>query len=56
MLNLQKPIKLQFNITNEDVRQKIYRIYQNHIPIQDLFEELIKQTDLEYYKDQLANV
>ncbi len=48
-------IKIQFKITNPTVKQKIYQIYQNHIPIQDLLEELIKQADLEYYKDQLVN-
>ncbi len=56
MLNLQKPIIVQFEVTNPAIKQKIYWMYQNHIPIKELFEQSIKQADLEYYQNQLANV
>ena len=52
----EEPFKMSFTITNPTVKEKIYRIWQTKIPMQSLFEELIKQADLEYYKEQLANV
>ncbi len=55
MSNLQEPIIVQFEVTNPTVKQKIYRMYQSHIPIKELFEQSINQADLEYYQSQLVN-
>ena len=52
----EEPFKMSFTITEPSVKEKIYRVWQARIPMQRLFEELIKQADLEYYKEQLANV
>ena len=52
----EEPFKMSFTITEPSVKEKIYRVWQARIPMQLLFEELIKQADLEYYKEQLANV
>ena len=51
----EEPFKMSFIITDPTVKEKIYRIWQSHIPMQRLFEELIKQADIEYYQSQLAN-
>lgn len=52
----EEPFKMSFAITDPSVKEKIYRVWQSRIPMQRLFEELIKQADIEYYKEQLANV
>lgn len=49
-------IKLQFNIKNEEVKNKIYKVYQSFIPMQDLFETLLLQADLNYYEKLLKRV
>ena len=51
----EEPFKMSFTITNPSVKEKIYRAWQSQIPMQRLFEELIKQADLEYYQSQLVN-
>lgn len=50
----EEPFKMSFIITNPTVKEKIYRVWQARIPMQELFEELIKQADLEYYQSQLV--
>jgi hypothetical protein len=51
----EQPFKMSFTITNPTVKEKIYRIWQSRIPMQPLFEELIKQADIEYYQNQLVD-
>ena len=51
----EEPFKISFTITEPSVKEKIYRVWQARIPMQRLFEELIKQADLEHYKHQLVN-
>jgi hypothetical protein len=51
----EEPFKMSFEITEPSVKEKIYRVWQARIPMQRLFEELIKQADLEYYQSQLVN-
>lgn len=51
----EEPFKMSFEITEPKVKEKIYRIWQSRIPMQLLFEELIKQADIEHYKRQLVN-
>jgi hypothetical protein len=51
----EEPFKMCFNITEPTVKEKIYRIWQTKIPMQRLFEELIKQADIEYYKHLLVD-
>jgi hypothetical protein len=51
----EEPFKMCFNITEPAVKEKIYRIWQTKIPMQRLFEELIKQADIEYYKHLLVD-
>ena len=51
----EQPFKMSFEITEPSVKEKIYRVWQARIPMQRLFEELIKQADLEYYQSQLVN-
>ena len=51
----EEPFKMSFTITEPSVKEKIYRVWQARIPMQALFEELIKQADLEYYQSQLVN-
>ena len=50
----EEPFKMSFTITEPSVKEKIYRIWQAQIPMQRLFEELIKQADLKYYQSQLV--
>ena len=52
----EEPFKMSFTITEPKAKEKIYRVWQARIPMQRLFEELIKQADLEFYKEQLSNV
>ena len=47
---------IDFRSYDKNVYAKILFARQNLIPIRKLIEELIKQADLEYYKEQLANV
>jgi hypothetical protein len=51
----EDPFKMSFTITEPSVKEKIYRIWQSRVPMQLLFEELIKQADIEYYQSQLVN-
>ena len=50
----EEPFKMSFTITEPSVKEKIYRVWQARIPMQRLFEELIKQADIEYYQSQLV--
>lgn len=50
----EQPFKMSFEIKEPSVKEKIYRVWQSRIPMQKLFEELIKQADLEYYQSQLV--
>ena len=51
----EEPFKMSFTISDPTVKEKIYRVWQSRIPMQRLFEELIKQADIEYYQRQLVN-
>lgn len=51
----EEPFKMSFTISDPTVKEKIYRVWQARIPMQRLFEELIKQADIEYYQRQLVN-
>ena len=51
----EQPFKMSFEIKESSVKEKIYRIWQAKIPMQKLFEELIKQADIEYYQSQLVD-
>ena len=51
----EEPFKMSFTITEPSVKEKIYRAWQARIPMQRLYEELMKQADLEYYKNLLVN-
>ena len=48
--------RIDFRSNDKNVYAKILFARQNLIPIRKLIEELIKQADLECYKEQLANV
>jgi hypothetical protein len=51
----EEPFKMSFEIKEPSVKEKIYRAWQYRIPMQRLFEELIKQADLEHYKHLLVD-
>lgn len=51
----EEPFKMSFEIKEPSVKEKIYRAWQDRIPMQRLYEELMKQADLEYYKNLLVN-
>ena len=51
----EEPFKMSFTITEPSVKEKIYRVWQSRIPMQRLFEELIKQADIQYYQSQLVD-
>ena len=51
----EEPFKMSFTISDPTVKEKIYRVWQSRIPMQRLFEELIKQADIEYYQRQFVS-
>lgn len=50
-----KPEKVYFEFCSFAARKKLKRARQQLIPINKLFEQLLIQADLDYYKSQLED-